>query len=199
MAAVRQRIIAVSGLKHSGKTTLLERLLPLLAERGLRCAVIKHDGHRFAPDREGTDTWRLLRAGAMGAAVFDGEKFQAVKYAAVTERELAALYPEADLIFLEGLKASAYPKLVVRRGETAPEAICDPRTVLAVAEEDADAGALAELVWRFVTEDEPDEADEPRKNGRPDQDNEPRKNDRPDQDNKPCAEAEPRKEEERRK
>ena len=146
---MKQKIIAVSGVKNSGKTTLLERLIPALAARGLRCAVLKHDGHRFAPDREGTDTERLLRAGAIGAAVLDGEKFQAVKYAAVTETELAALYPEADLIFLEGFKHSAYPKIEVWRRANSPAPVCDPATVLALATEDSDTDALAEqlFVW----------------------------------------------------
>ena len=157
-----QTIIAVSGVKNSGKTALLEQLIPILRGRGLRCAVIKHDGHRFAPDREGTDTQRLLRAGAMGAAVFDGEKAQAVKYAAVDETALAALYPEADVIFLEGLKSSAYPKIEVWRTENAPAPVCDPGTLLALVT-DAQSGppgvprfgldeseALAELLLCFV-------------------------------------------------
>ena len=150
---MKQKIIAVSGVKNSGKTTLLEQLIPILTEHGLRCAVIKHDGHRFEPDREGTDTCRMLRAGAMGAAVFDGEKFQAVKYAAVTETELAALYPEADVIFLEGFKNSAYPKVEVWRRENSPAPVCDPDTVLALAAECSEIGALAERVLRFVRED----------------------------------------------
>ena len=127
-----QKILAVSGVKDSGKTTLLERLLPALRARGLRCAVIKHDGHRFAPDREGTDSFRMLAAGAVGAAVFDGEKFQAVRYAPVSERELIALFPEADLILLEGLKCSDYPKIEVVRAAVSAAPVCDPETLLAL-------------------------------------------------------------------
>ena len=100
--------------------------------RGLRTAVIKHDGHGFAADREGTDTCRLLAAGAMGAAIFDGEKFQAVKFAAVTESDLIALYPEADLILLEGFKWTDYPKIeLVRRGNSEVP-VCDPAAFIAL-------------------------------------------------------------------
>jgi len=126
------KILAVSGVKNAGKTTLLEKLIPALRDRGIAAAVVKHDGHTFAPDREGTDTWRLLAAGALGAAVFDGEKFQAVKFAAVTERELFALYPEADLILLEGFKDSVYPKLEVVRAAVSTAPVCDPGTLLAL-------------------------------------------------------------------
>lgn len=126
------RFVAVSGVKNAGKTTFLTKLIPALRELGVRTAVIKHDGHAFLPDREGTDTCRLLEAGAWGAAVFDGEKFQAVKYAAVTERDLMALYPEADLILLEGFKHSPYPKLEILRGAVSAEPVCDPATLLAL-------------------------------------------------------------------
>ena len=126
------KTVAVSGVKNSGKTTFLAALIPELKALGLQVAVIKHDGHSFLPDREGTDTFRLLEAGAMGTAVFDGEKFQAVKYARVTERELAPLFPEADLILLEGFKHSPYPKIEILRGAVSRAPVCDPATLLAL-------------------------------------------------------------------
>ena len=129
---MRQKIVAVSGVKNAGKTTFLAKLIPALNALGVRAAVVKHDGHRFAPDREGTDTFRLLEAGALGAAVFDGEKFQAVKYASVTEGELVSLFPEADLILLEGFKRSGYPKLEILRGANSRTPVCDPATLLAL-------------------------------------------------------------------
>ena len=125
-------VIAVSGVKNSGKTTLIEKLIPALNARGVKTVVLKHDGHSFAADREGTDTCRFLTAGALGAAIFDGEKFQAVKFASVTERDLIALYPEADLILLEGFKWTDYPKIeLVRRG-VSEKPVCDPETLLAL-------------------------------------------------------------------
>ena len=66
-------IFAISGEKNSGKTTLIEAVLPILTERGYRVAVIKHDGHSFEPDVSGTDTRRFFDAGAIGTAVFDSE------------------------------------------------------------------------------------------------------------------------------
>ena len=47
-------VIAVSGVKNSGKTTLLVKLIPALNARGVKTVVLKHDGHSFAADREGT-------------------------------------------------------------------------------------------------------------------------------------------------
>ena len=110
-------IFAVSGEKNSGKTTLIEAVLPILAERGYRVAVIKHDGHSFEPDVAGTDTRRFYDAGAIGTAVFDGEKFMLVRRAAVTEKQLFEAFPDADLILIEGLKDSGYAKLRLTAGE----------------------------------------------------------------------------------
>ena len=167
MAAVTdKRIVAVSGVKNSGKTTLLAKLIPALRARGVSAAVIKHDGHSFAADREGTDTCRLLAAGAVGAAIFDGEKFQAVKYAAVTEEDLFALYPEADLLLLEGFKHKDYPRIEIVRAGVSDRPVCDPATIFALVTDTAaelpgvprfgleDTDALAELLCARLREGE---------------------------------------------
>ena len=113
----RPVVFAISGEKNSGKTTLIEAVLPILAERGYRVAVIKHDGHSFEPDVPGTDTRRFFEAGAVGTAVFDGEKFMLVKRQAVNETLLFEAFPDADLILIEGLKDSGYAKLFLKAGE----------------------------------------------------------------------------------
>ena len=46
----RQLIFAISGYKNSGKTTLIENLIPILTEYGYKVATIKHDAHDFEPD-----------------------------------------------------------------------------------------------------------------------------------------------------
>ena len=62
----RPAVLAVSGLHNSGKTTLLEKLLPALRSRGLKVGIIKHDGHDFTPDVPGADSYRLREAGPRG-------------------------------------------------------------------------------------------------------------------------------------
>ncbi|WP_130868713.1 molybdopterin-guanine dinucleotide biosynthesis protein B [Intestinimonas massiliensis (ex Afouda et al. 2020)] len=123
-------VIAVSGVKNSGKTTLIEAMLPLLADMGLGVAVIKHDGHCFDPDPPGTDTGRFMAAGAAGTAIFDGEKFKIVKKQPVTEDVLISQFPEADLILLEGFKHTPWPKLEVVRGAISQAPVSDPATLL---------------------------------------------------------------------
>lgn len=113
-------ILAVSGVKNSGKTTLITKLLPLLTKKGWKVAVIKHDGHEFDADVPGTDSYRHMEAGAYGTAVFSKSKYMVVKREpSVCAEQLLECFPEADIILLEGFKHSEFPKLeIIRRGNT---------------------------------------------------------------------------------
>ncbi len=62
-------ILCFVGRSNSGKTTLIERLIPELVQAGYRVATIKHAGHGFDLDTEGKDSWRHKRAGASAVMV----------------------------------------------------------------------------------------------------------------------------------
>lgn len=125
-------IAAVSGVKNSGKTTLLEKLIRELRGRGVQVALIKHDGHDFVPDVPGTDSWRYGQAGACGYAVYSSQRFQLVRQAQADERSFFTAFPDADVILLEGFKDSGYPKIEVVRSGNSHRPVCDPATLLAV-------------------------------------------------------------------
>lgn len=129
----KQFILAVSGVKNSGKTTLITKLLPELKKCGLQVAVIKHDGHDFEADVPGTDSWKYAQAGADGTCVFSAKKYMVVKYAPVPSvEELIGAFPEADVILLEGFKYSEYPKIEVIRKGNSSESVCDPKYLLGI-------------------------------------------------------------------
>ena len=103
----KQFILAVSGVKNSGKTTLITKILPLLKAKGLNVAVIKHDGHDFEADVPETDSWNFAKAGADGTLVFSKTKYMMIHYDTVLpEEDLLASFPRADIILLEGFKYS---------------------------------------------------------------------------------------------
>ena len=100
-------IFAICGAKNTGKTTLITQLIGAFATHGLKVATIKHDGHDFSADVPNTDTYRHMAAGAYGTAVFSDNKFMVVKVQPKTPvGEMAALFPEADIILVEGCKSS---------------------------------------------------------------------------------------------
>ena len=72
-------IFAISGCKNSGKTTLITKLIPQFYKLGYKVATIKHDGHDFEADNQGTDTYKHKLAGAYGTAIFSNNKFMIVK------------------------------------------------------------------------------------------------------------------------
>ena len=62
-------IISIISKKRSGKTTLLEKLIPELKQRGYRVGIVKHDIHGFDIDHKGKDTYRHKAAGATAVAI----------------------------------------------------------------------------------------------------------------------------------
>lgn len=101
-----------------GKTTVMENLIREFVSRGYKVAAIKHDGHDFIPDVEGTDSFRFAGAGAYGTAVFSKKRVMMIKQIQnIKEEIIFSFYPEADFILVEGLKDSSYPKIeIIRKG-----------------------------------------------------------------------------------
>jgi molybdopterin-guanine dinucleotide biosynthesis protein B len=128
---------AISGYKNSGKTTMITSVIPELKKLGLKVAVIKHDGHDFESDVPGTDSWRHQQAGAYGTAVFSSNRVMLTKECeGVDEKQIADAFPEADIILIEGLKDSDYPKYICRYPE----------------EPLMEANHLAKLIYRYYNE-----------------------------------------------
>lgn len=136
-------ILAVCGVKNSGKTTFLCSLIPELNRLGLKVAAIKHDGHDFEPDRPGSDSYRLLQAGARGVAVYSHSRYQLVRLQeGVQAGQLVRVFDDMDLILLEGGKHSPYPKVELVRAPISRCPVLPPEELLAVCTnwEDADWG-----------------------------------------------------------
>lgn len=113
------RIFQIVGYKNSGKTTLVCKLVDYFKGKGLCVGTIKHDGHDFEIDREGTDTWKHRQAGADGVAIASANRTAWIEEKGASLDELLKLFDERyDLILVEGFKHAGYPKLVVIRDST---------------------------------------------------------------------------------
>lgn len=128
-------IVSFVGRSNSGKTTLIERVIPELVRAGYRVATVKHAGHGFDLDTEGKDSWRHKRAGAgavivmsRGSLAMFSDVPEEMKVEEVRDRFLDSSY---DLIIAEGWKSEGYPKIVVVR-EQAGEVPFSPDGLLAV-------------------------------------------------------------------
>jgi len=136
-ASYQTPVLAICGFSGAGKTTLMEQVLPALAARGLKVAVVKHDVHGIRLDAPGKDSARLFQAGADVLLAGPGEGFFRCHDVPPLDAALAALTLHYDLVLVEGHKDSALPKVWLRKaGEAAP-----PRSaaeVLAVLPWDGD-------------------------------------------------------------
>ena len=130
-------IVSIVGTSNSGKTTLIEKLVPELVRRGYRVATIKHDVHGFEVDREGKDSWRHKQAGAHTVIISSPEKLALIRDVD-HDADLAELrdkyIQDVDLILSEGFKRNQQPKIEVFRRETRRELLCTREdNLLAVA------------------------------------------------------------------
>jgi len=132
--------VAKSG---TGKTTLLEKVIIELKQRGYRVGVIKHDAHRFDIDHPGKDSYRLTAAGADTMLISSPSKLAVVKQHTESppiEQLIATYFGDVDIILTEGFKKSGLPKIEVHRSDRSSTLLCrgeehDP-TLLAVASDE---------------------------------------------------------------
>jgi len=109
-------IIGFAGFKHTGKTTLITRLITHYTGRGLRVGVIKHDAHGFAAFAPGTDTDRFAKAGAQATAIASLDGHLAFAWRLAKEPLLADLVTQlgaVDVVFVEGYKHARMAKWVL--------------------------------------------------------------------------------------
>jgi molybdopterin-guanine dinucleotide biosynthesis protein B len=128
-------VVSIVGKSNSGKTTLLEKLIPELKRRGYRVATVKHDTHGFEVDRPGKDTWRLAQAGADAVVISSSDKLALIKRVAREQSlaEIAALVGEADIVLTEGYKRGPAPKIEVSRRAISTELLCTADELVAIA------------------------------------------------------------------
>lgn len=112
-------VVCIVGKHNAGKTTVIERLVPCLQERGRHVAIVKHAAHGFALDREGSDSWRLAQTGAVAVAVSGpgAAAFSCKLPEDASLPQVMGLLPMLafDLVVVEGYRRSDYPKVEVHR------------------------------------------------------------------------------------
>jgi molybdopterin-guanine dinucleotide biosynthesis protein B len=133
-------LVGLAAFSGTGKTTLLRRLLPLLAAQGLRVGVVKHAHHDFDTDIPGKDSYELRRAGATQMLVASRRRWALVtELAGEREPRLDALLAQLDsnaldLILVEGFKAEHFPKIELHRPQLGHPLLClADRSIIAVA------------------------------------------------------------------
>ena len=125
-------VIAFAAWSGTGKTTLIEKLIRELKSRGLRLAVIKHDGHKFEIDHEGKDSWRFAQAGAEITMISSAEKTAYIEQGDLSLEQLLGMVHNVDLILVEGYKNKDLPQIGIARAETGKGFTAEPEHFIAL-------------------------------------------------------------------
>jgi molybdopterin-guanine dinucleotide biosynthesis protein B len=112
--------VGLVGRSGAGKTQFLEGLVPVLASRGYRVAVLKHTHQRdLETDQPGSDSYRFWAAGAAHVVLAAPDRIVHTHRCEVDPSLSQVLrgVHGVDLVLVEGYKSSSIPKLeVVRAG-----------------------------------------------------------------------------------
>ncbi|WP_046224283.1 bifunctional molybdopterin-guanine dinucleotide biosynthesis adaptor protein MobB/molybdopterin molybdotransferase MoeA [Vibrio sp. ECSMB14106] len=115
-------LLGFAAYSGTGKTTVLEALLPLLTNAGLKVGVLKHAHHDFDVDKPGKDSYRLRKAGANQMLIASRNRHVMMTETPKAEADFDYLLTRfdtntLDLILVEGCKNIAFPKIELHRDE----------------------------------------------------------------------------------
>ena len=135
-AAGRPALVAIVGKSDSGKTTLVEKVVPELVKLGLRVGTVKHDAHSFEIDHPGKDSWRHGQAGAEAYVIASPER---LAFITKLDGELplteivGRYYGGFDIVVAEGYKRTAPHRVeLFRVGAGHTEPLCAPGEAIAL-------------------------------------------------------------------
>ena len=138
-------VLAFVAFSGTGKTTLIEQLIPLLRDQGIRLGLIKHSHHHFDIDQPGKDSFRFRKAGAEQVMVASKHRWALITEHADDRPEpdlhdlLGHLdHSRLDLVLVEGFKHEAIAKIELHRPSLGkPLLFPEDRSIIAIA---TDAG-----------------------------------------------------------
>ncbi|MBT3266458.1 molybdopterin-guanine dinucleotide biosynthesis protein B [Candidatus Poribacteria bacterium] len=120
-------MICIVGSSGSGKTTVIEGIIPILRREGLRVGTLKHTHHDVPFDTRGKDSWRHGQAGADQAAIVSPFGLAVFDYRAAPpgpEEIIEVHFHDVDIVLVEGYKWGALPKVEVYRQDVSEAPVC---------------------------------------------------------------------------
>jgi len=114
-------LLGFCAFSGTGKTTLLELLIPLLIKKGLRVALVKHSHHDIEMDEPGKDSYRLRKAGASQVVLAGPNRsicfheYKRTQQSLLSEQLALLNIEQIDLVLVEGYREQNFPKIELNR------------------------------------------------------------------------------------
>ena len=123
-------IAFVASSSGSGKSTLVESLVGILGTRGYRVGTVKHSAHEVQVDKEGSDSWRFIKAGAVNSVIVGPNITAVMRHRNTTSAESAIRDASlnVDIVLVEGFKKINLSKVEVYRKGHSKELLYSERT-----------------------------------------------------------------------
>lgn len=144
-------LLGFAAYSGTGKTTLLEALVPKLTAAGLRLGILKHAHHNFDVDKPGKDSYRLRKAGASQMLIASRNRFALMTETPDAEAEFDYLLQrfdaqQLDVILVEGCKNIAFPKIELHRAEVGkPWLYPNDDNIIAIAADETVESSLPQM------------------------------------------------------
>lgn len=116
-------LLGFAAYSGTGKTTLLRKIIPLLAAKGLRIGMVKHTHHNIDVDQPGKDSYELRKSGTAQMVLASPKRTTLIVEHAEREDSdlvsaLGLLQTDAlDLVLVEGFKHEDIQKIELHRKE----------------------------------------------------------------------------------
>jgi molybdopterin-guanine dinucleotide biosynthesis protein B len=151
MSGTGARVLGIAGWSGTGKTTLITKLIPLLAQRGIRVATLKHAHHAFDVDQPGKDSYEHRKAGACEVIVSSARRWVQMHEVGdgseATLPQLLRRLSPCDLVLVEGFKTERHPKMEVFRAAVGKTPLHpQDRRIVAIASDQQFPGAGVPVV-----------------------------------------------------
>ena len=120
-------MLGIYGESNSGKTTLVERLIEALSEKGYKVGSVKNiHAEDFTIDTEGKDTWKHSRAGAGIVVARSKEETAFLVNRDMAPKDVISIIEkiaELDVLLIEGFWDDDSPKIAMGDIEEKPNTV----------------------------------------------------------------------------
>tara|TARA_Y100000590_G_scaffold112054_1_gene127764 strand:+ start:889 stop:1386 length:498 start_codon:yes stop_codon:yes gene_type:complete len=111
------KIIGIIGLKNSGKTYLVQKIISNLTSKKFKVGSIKHAHHDFDIDHPGTDSFLHRKSGSKQVIISSAKRWAKIfELDNANEKKLDELikeFEDPEVVIVEGYKNEMHPKIEI--------------------------------------------------------------------------------------